>query len=322
MFLPLCSLFIFHEDTQGQKHTPTHTCTPLVIRIYYSCWESEWSVCLCVCVLFSSMSLAQAVGHSNFAGVNSDLWLHYSWLDWFSPRGWPAARYYTLQWHSQGHTLPSVPSIYPVSPSSYPSIHPCIHLPHLSYRSSFWLPFIRLCLSPFSSQATLSFIHTNHPGCLPHFLFSSLYDTSLLFIHPSLSLTLSPFLLLSCEASVPASHSPTFFFFNHTGQRHVDIRTSHPYVIFEHLILKNMGMNVPPVKVFRNILAPGCRDLLPLSRKSISEVQHWCWAIRPGSQEPFRFIPKGVRWGWDQGSVQASEREAITRVGRAAGPLI
>ena len=35
-----------------------------------------------------------------------------------------------------------------------------------------------------------------------------------------------------------------------------------------------------------------CGDFLPFSHKSISEVGHWCWAIRPGSQSAFQFIPK------------------------------
>ena len=35
-----------------------------------------------------------------------------------------------------------------------------------------------------------------------------------------------------------------------------------------------------------------CRYLLPFSHTSISEVCHWCWAIRPDSQSAFQFIPK------------------------------
>jgi hypothetical protein len=35
-----------------------------------------------------------------------------------------------------------------------------------------------------------------------------------------------------------------------------------------------------------------CGDLLPFSNQSIREVGHWCWAIRPGSQSAFHFIPK------------------------------
>ncbi len=42
-------------------------------------------------------------------------------------------------------------------------------------------------------------------------------------------------------------------------------------------------------KSYHHILEPGRRDLLPFSHKSICEVRHWCWAIRPGS---FQFIPK------------------------------
>ena len=35
-----------------------------------------------------------------------------------------------------------------------------------------------------------------------------------------------------------------------------------------------------------------CRDLLPFSHKSISEVRHLFWAIRPGSQSEFQLISK------------------------------
>ncbi len=135
-----------HKDKSSQPHTHTHT------NVYTSCYQDivqqpgEWVICVlvCVCVLFRLMSLAQAVGHSNFAGVNSDLWLHYSWLDWFFPRGWPAAQHYTLSWHSQGHTLLSVPPTHPsLTHSSIPvSIYlTCPHVaPSCSHSSISLLP--------------------------------------------------------------------------------------------------------------------------------------------------------------------------------------
>ena len=33
-------------------------------------------------------------------------------------------------------------------------------------------------------------------------------------------------------------------------------------------------------------------DLVPFTHKSISEVRHRCWAIRPGSQSAFQLSPK------------------------------
>lgn len=45
------------------------------------------------------------------------------------------------------------------------------------------------------------------------------------------------------------------------------------------------------VKAVHQILKPGCGDLLWYSHKSISEVRHWCWLIRPGLNV-FHFIPK------------------------------
>lgn len=67
--------------------------------------------------------------------------------------------------------------------------------------------------SRFFSPATLSFLLTNHPRC--DFLFSC--DASLLFSHPSLSLSISPLFSLSCHASVSAwlSFTPLIFFKTH-----------------------------------------------------------------------------------------------------------
>lgn len=35
-----------------------------------------------------------------------------------------------------------------------------------------------------------------------------------------------------------------------------------------------------------------CRDLIPFSPMSISEVIYWCWAVKPGSQSALQLIPK------------------------------
>jgi hypothetical protein len=45
-------------------------------------------------------------------------------------------------------------------------------------------------------------------------------------------------------------------------------------------------------KPFYEMLEHCCKDLLLFSHKSISEVRHWCWAIRPGSQSAFKLFPK------------------------------
>ena len=64
---------------------------------------------------------------------------------------------------------------------------------------------------------------------------------------------------------------------------------------------KIMGINMELVpslycssgKTFHeNMLEHCCRDLIPFSHKRISEVGHWCWAIRSGSQSAFQFILK------------------------------
>ena len=52
-----------------------------------------------------------------------------------------------------------------------------------------------------------------------------------------------------------------------------------------------------------------CWNLLPYRHKSISEVRHWCWAIRPGSQSAFQFIPNvfnGLRSGCCAGQSSSS----------------
>lgn len=44
--------------------------------------------------------------------------------------------------------------------------------------------------------------------------------------------------------------------------------------------------------IFQQILEPGCSLLLPFRHVSISEVQHWCWETRPGSQSTIQLMPK------------------------------
>ncbi len=53
-------------------------------------------------------------------------------------------------------------------------------------------------------------------------------------------------------------------------------------------------------KVFCKIWDPGCRDLL-------SEVQHLRWGEETWLTVGVPVHPKGVGWGWGQGSVQASQ---------------
>ena len=80
----------------------------------------------------------------------------------------------------------------------------------------------------------------------------------------------------------------------------------------EHLIHKWWALiwswSPPPSAIIASTLLGRhcCGDVLPFSHKRISEVGHWCWAFRPGSQSVFQFIP-GVQWGWGQGSVQVSQ---------------
>ena len=69
---------------------------------------------------------------------------------------------------------------------------------------------------------------------------------------------------------------------------------------------KSMGINMGlyPLRRYNSLHSSGkafylmlehcCGDLLPISHKSISGVGHWCWAIRPGSQSAFQFIPKVI----------------------------
>ena len=72
----------------------------------------------------------------------------------------------------------------------------------------------------------------------------------------------------------------------------------------KHLIHKIMGINMElvPVCCYNSLHSSGkasnqmleqcCRNWLPFSHKSISEVGHGCWPIWPGSQFAFQLIPK------------------------------
>lgn len=46
------------------------------------------------------------------------------------------------------------------------------------------------------------------------------------------------------------------------------------------------------VLVFPADVEPCCKDSLPFSHKSMSEVQYWCWLIMSGSKWVVQFIPK------------------------------
>lgn len=241
-FFSVLSLYFIKTHRDKSTLTHTHSYVPFLLSGYSTAAGRVSDLCVCVRALFSLMPLAQSVGHSNFAGVNSDLWLHYSWLDWFSPRGWLPAQHYTLQWHSQDHTLPSVPFTYSLHFSlSSPSIHPistyltCHTVaPSCSHSS--------ISASHFFSPATLSFFLTNHPWC--DFLFS--FDTSLLFSHPSLYLIISPLLPLSYHPSVPPLLSSiSHLFYNlFYGHNYVDNQTLHLYAIVEQLISKTRNFNM------------------------------------------------------------------------------
>ncbi len=68
--------------------------------------------------------------------------------------------------------------------------------------------------------------------------------------------------------------------------------------IVEHLIAKPWVL-IATIKAsarlasgFSPDLKPGCRDLIPFSHKSLSEVQHGCQMMRSGSQLQFLLIPK------------------------------
>ena len=67
------------------------------------------------------------------------------------------------------------------------------------------------------------------------------------------------------------------------GQKNSDTWTSHP---------KKHGLTAS--SHLKRCFPHGCMDLFPFSHTSISEVGHWCWAIRPGTLVGL----KGVEWGW------------------------
>lgn len=51
-------------------------------------------------------------------------------------------------------------------------------------------------------------------------------------------------------------------------------------------------LNTGMVLAFPADVEPFCKDSLPFSHKSMSEVQYWCWLIMSGSEWVVQFIPK------------------------------
>ncbi len=82
------------------------------------------------------------------------------------------------------------------------------------------------------------------------------------------------------------------------GQECVDNWTLKPYsmwlltMLFQNHGDQSAALTLFFFQVLHKIVESGCRDLLPFSHKSISEVQHWCWVLKPGSQSVFLLIPK------------------------------
>lgn len=72
----------------------------------------------------------------------------------------------------------------------------------------------------------------------------------------------------------------------------------HPYGTPEHVIAKhgNYYADIKTATLLESpstrFLEPGCRYLLQLSLENITELEYWCWAMRPGSQSPIH--PRGA----------------------------
>lgn len=53
-------------------------------------------------------------------------------------------------------------------------------------------------------------------------------------------------------------------------------------ISFQKARLISCWSSLPCLLVSGSLPDPGCRDLLPFSHRSVSEVRHWCWLIMTG----------------------------------------
>lgn len=78
----------------------------------------------------------------------------------------------------------------------------------------------------------------------------------------------------------------------HLGSIHSQAIINMWALLCSHNSLNSCGKRSP------QDLEPGCRDLLPVTRKSFREVGHWCCAIKPGSQTVLQLrCPMGLKSG-------------------------
>ncbi len=84
------------------------------------------------------------------------------------------------------------------------------------------------------------------------------------------------------------------------GQKYLDTWILDLYIIVEHITLTPWALmccymwclNSSCFSLYTRhyTTLSCCRDFLPFSHKSISEVQHWCWVFRSGSQSVFQVL--------------------------------
>ncbi len=105
------------------------------------------------------------------------------------------------------------------------------------------------------------------------------------------------------------SHFSHLLGFSHTlnGQKCADTWILRPYVVAGHLISKSGAASTPLGKLSERFWNLGCRDLLPFSHVSISEVMRW-WRMKVWLTSGVPVHPKSLwfvlRWGL---SMQASQ---------------
>lgn len=122
------SLYLM-ETHKDKRHTHAH--------MFPSCYQDilqllgDWVICLCVCVLLRQLATAILQEWTlTFDSITAD------WIG-SPPHCWTAAQHHSLQWHTQGHTLPIV------TPSAFPlSIHVNICITYVFSSIAFFLLFL------------------------------------------------------------------------------------------------------------------------------------------------------------------------------------
>lgn len=190
------------ETHKDKRHTHAH--------MFPSCYQDilqllgDWVICLCVCVLLRQLATAILQEWTlTFDSITAD------WIG-SPPHCWTAAQHHSLQWHTQGRTLPIV------TPSAFPlSIHVNICITYvfssIAFFCSFSIPYRDYLFPPHWYIPPLHNLLSLTLSFSSYFPAYALAICSKVCRHPHIAPMCNWFFICGMLHSSPYRHFPQYF---------------------------------------------------------------------------------------------------------------